>query len=758
MQVRCKVFDMATLKGNNMRGLNLLIMGCVLLTASGYSLTPDALMCELLAKPSLVAVTDATPEFSWGFKEGLPGDFQMAYQIQVASTTERFKTGNPDLWDSGKVDSSQSLFISYAGAPLPTGANVNWRVRVWNCKNKPGPWSQIVAFATAEKLGDDMALRYPLVQKQVRPVLLVTNTQGHVFVDFGKAAFGWVELLPPRNMVRGGPFTVHLGEKAAGHSVNTQPGGSIRYAKVNGALTKPGIYRVPLNADKRNTSGDAVQLPQDFGVIMPFRYVEVEECPYPISADTIRQIAVRYPFDDHAARFVSSDATLDRIYAFCKYSIMATTFAGIYVDGDRERIPYEADAYINQLCHYGLDREFTLARYSHEYLMTHPTWPTEWKQHSVMMAWTDWMYTGNTESLSRCYGMLKTKKTLEWFAREKDGLLVTGGPDAAQSSGVRDITDWPVGERDGFEFKPVNAVVNAFYCLNLRQMAEMAHALNMLPDAEAYRLKAERATKAFHALFYNAERGCYVDGEGASHASLHANMFPLAFGLVPDAERARVAAFVNSRGMACSVYGAQYLLEALFEAGLEDAAIGLMTRDERRSWANMLRTGSTITLESWDAVYKPNLDWNHAWGAVPANILPRYVMGVRPLTPGFGKFLIRPQVGSLEAVQGYVPTIRGTVSVGVRQSLGKAYRLSLELPANTTARVELPWLEGATLTVDGRRTTATCDQGRVVLDPVASGIHTVVWQTQEGTACGSNSGHGSLGIFSGGWRAWVPFF
>ena len=36
------------------------------------------------------------------------------------------------------------------------------------------------------------------------------------------------------------------------------------------------------------------------------------------------------------------------------------------------------------------------------------------------------------------------------------------------AGGLRDITDWPVGERDGFEFKPVNAVVNAFYCLNLR--------------------------------------------------------------------------------------------------------------------------------------------------------------------------------------------------------------------------------------------------------------------------------------------------
>jgi hypothetical protein len=634
-------------------------------------------------------------------------------------------------------------------------------VRVWDRKGKEGPWSQTYSFKTAEALGDDSALRYPLVQKQVKPVRVVTNGQGRVFVDFGRAAFGWVELVPPRGMLRGGPYTLHLGEKAVKDSVDPKPGGTIRYAKVAGALTSSSVYRVPLPADKRNTNGGkegaAVLLPPEFGVVMPFRYVEVEACPYPVTPDTIRQIAVHYPFDMKAARFVSSDAVLDRVFEFCKYSIKATTFAGVYVDGDRERIPYEADAYINQLGHYCTDREFTLARYSHEYLMEHSTWPTEWKQHSVMMAWADWMYSGNTESLARCYDALKAKKTLEFCARESDGLLVTGGPSAPMDSGLRDITDWPVGERDGFEFKPVNAVVNAFHCLNLRQMAEMAAALGETADAEAYRAKYGRAVKAFHAVFFHAARGCYVDGEGAAHASLHANMLPLAFGLVPEAERGRVAGFVRSRGMACSVYGAQYLLEALFEAGLENEAIGLMTRDEPRGWMNMMNAGSTIALEAWDIAYKPNLDWNHAWGAAPANILPRYVMGVRPLEPGFGKILIRPQVGALEAVEGYVPTVRGTVRVGVRQTSGSSFRAAIEIPFNTTARVELPWAAGVRLTLDGEAVQADVANGRFVVDGVPPGKHTVAWQAEEG-ACGLKREGRAWKIFGGGWRSWVPFF
>ncbi|MDR2849613.1 MAG: alpha-L-rhamnosidase [Verrucomicrobiota bacterium] len=732
----------------------------VLAAGAAHALTPDALMCELLAKPGLVAVTDATPDFSWGFKDGRENDFQTAYQVQVASATSFFKKDQPDLWDSGKVASAQSLYVTYAGGALPADAEVCWRVRVWDRAGKAGPWAQVHSFKTAAKLGEDSALRYPLAQRQVKPVRVVTNGLGRVFVDFGRAAFGWVELLPPRD-ARSGSYLLYIGEKAAGDGVDLKPGGTIRAVQVNGALTNPGVYRVPLPADKRNTSGGregaAVLMPPECGVVMPFRYVEVVACPYPVTAETIRQVAVQYPFDAKAARFVSSDAVLDRVFEFCKYSIQATTFAGVYVDGDRERIPYEADAYLNQLSHYATDREFTLARYSHEYLLAHPTWPTEWKQHSVMMAWADWMHTGNTESLARSYETLKAKKTLEFCARAGDGLLVTGGPAAPVDSGLRDITDWPVGERDGFEFKPVNAVVNAFHCLNLRQMAEIAAALGREEDAEAYRQKYARATAAFHAVFFNAARGCYVDGEGAAHASLHANMLPLAFGLVPEGERGRVAGFVRSRGMACSVYGAQYLLEALFEAGLADEAIGLMTRDEPRGWVNMMNAGSTVTLEAWDIAYKPNLDWNHAWGAAPANIVPRCVLGVRPLEAGFGKILIRPQPGSLEAVEGTVPTVRGTVRVGVRQTAGKAFRAAVEVPVNTQARVELPWAEGGGVTLDGRPVEAQVLDGRFVVDGVPSGKHTVAWRLED-EAWGSRAGGRSGKTSGGGWRSWVPFF
>lgn len=99
--------------------------------------------------------------------------------------------------------------------------------------------------------------------------------------------------------------------------------------------------------------------------------------------------------------------------------------------------------------------------------------------------------------------------------------------------------------------------------------------------------------------------------------------------------------------------------------------------------------GSTITLEAWDPKYKPNLDWNHAWGAAPANVIPRLLVGVEPIEPGFRVVRIRPRIGSLNDLTATVPTIRGPISVSIKRDEAE-YRLRCTIPANMTAEVHLP--------------------------------------------------------------------
>jgi len=96
-----------------------------------------------------------------------------------------------------------------------------------------------------------------------------------------------------------------------------------------------------------------------------------------------------------------------------------------------------------------------------------------------------------------------------------------------------------------------------------------------------------------------------------------------------------------------------------------------------------------MTTEAWDEYYKPNLTWNHAWGAAPANIVARRIAGVEPAAPGFARIAIRPQLGGLERGDLKTPTPRGPVRVAWRTE-GAGLSLEISVPANTRAEIALP--------------------------------------------------------------------
>ena len=541
----------------------------------------------------------------------------------------------------------------------------------------------------------------------IDPVLERQIANNHYFFDFGKDAFGTLVLdlniKAPANLV------IHLGEKLISEwTIDRNPGGSIKYRRIVLPVT-PAVskYVVRIPPDERNTNPPAVSLPDSFGVVMPFRYCEIENLDASPVLNRVRKKAYFYRFSDSSSYFTSSDTILNNVWDLCKYSIKATSFAGYYIDGDRERIPYEADAYINQLSHYSVDSEYSLARRTNEYFIDHPTWPTEWQLYTVLMFYNDYMYTGDISSIEKYYEALKVK-TLSELARS-DGLVSSksdkltddfmsrlGFSDNKQR--IRDIVDWPPaqkdtgwklaseeGERDGYEMVDVNTVVNSLYFAALKKMAEIAGWLGKNSDSEKFIDESERVRQVINKILINQSKGIYVDGENSLHSSLHANMFPLAFGLVPEENMNSVIEFIKSRGMACSVYGSQILLDGLYSANVADYALELLTSVSDRSWWNMIRSGSTITMEAWDMKYKPNSDWNHAWGAAPANIITRQLWGIQPLEPGFKRAMIRPQTGSLSYSVINVPTITGTITAVFQAEKNRIKLYSIDIPPGMVA-------------------------------------------------------------------------
>lgn len=693
---------------------------------------PVGLIVEFIRLPEQVRIIDSKPEFGWVVPQ--KAVFQSAYQILIASSKENMDNNIGDIWDSKQVRGNASSEIEHKGASLQERSTYYWKVRIWDGDNRLSGYSKSQTFTMGSL---DKTITTPNIFQidSIKPSSFEKRGATSYFMDFGKDAFATIDFT--YNAKSEHILTFRIGEQLQGKKINRNPQGHIRYQEIQVSV-KPEKknYRLLIKVDERNTQPNkAVALPDSFPVLMPFRYAEVENVQAPVTTNDFTQLAYHSYWEDDQSSFKSSDDILNQVWELCKYSIKATTFAGLYVDGDRERIPYEADAYLNQLSHYTTDREYAIARQTIEYFMEHPTWPTEWQLHVALMFHADYMYTGNIELIEKYYDGLKHKTLME-LARE-DGLITStkASPEFMKKLGfrdpkakLRDITDWPPadkdtgwdlameeGERDGFVFMPYNTVINSFYYKNMEIMAEFAEVLGKTGEAMEFKLLALSVKKAINEKMFDKKTGAYVDGEGTAHSSIHANMMALAFNIVPKERIPSVVEFIKSRGMACSVYGAQYLMEALYNAGEDDYALELMTSKKERSWYNMIRVGSTITLEAWGMKHKPNSDWNHAWGAVPANIIPRGLWGIRPKTPGYGIATINPQMGTLNSSSIEVPTLKGKIKGDYKFVNDRLQVYTIEIPANMVAEFEVTSVPNGMVKLNGEKVSTSF--GSVRLTP-----------------------------------------
>lgn len=535
-----------------------------------------------------------------------------------------------------------------------------------------------------------------------QPETFVKKGDGHYFIDFGRSALAGIRLKVSGK--DGHKVEIQVGEELAGLE-------NIR--KMRTGNTYEEVWTLK--------EGD--QVLENFGYRV-FRYAEVRNAPEGFDASSIETIVYRHPFDDEASQFSSSDPVLNAVWEFCKYSIKATSL-DVYVDTHtRERRNYEGDALINQLSHYAVDREFALPRYSIEYLYYIPTWPTEYKLQSVMMAWYDYLHTGNPDSLREHYEVIKIK-TLEPFIN--DQYLVEKKPKQGGRYG-RDLVDWPHSQRDGYDFTTINTVINAFNYKAIRNLGNIAYILGKTEDARRYQKLAANLKEAINRHLYDPETGAYKDGRDSDHFAQHASAFPLALGLVPEAREDPVADYLADRGMSVSVYGSQFLLDALYAADRPEAALKLMNAKDGNSWGHMLYDlNATIVGEAWDPSQKGNMSFSHAWASAPANVVPRGLFGVHPLTPGFEHFQIKPQPTGLDWASITVPSIKGPIEVAFKRH-ENALELTVDIPANTTATVYVP-LEGlvdALVRWNDRSVKGTIEGDYLIVPNVGSGQHRFV--------------------------------
>lgn len=288
--------------------------------------------------------------------------------------------------------------------------------------------------------------------------------------------------------------------------------------------------------------------------------------------------------------------------------------------------------------------------------------------------------------------------------------------------------------------------------------------------AAAYRQQAARLRRAMLAHLWDPGEGAFVlNSQDPRHNHTEdAQVEAILSGAIKGKQATSALAFVEKNldvryGVAngqfdddpyMSNYISPYMGSTDLLARLERKRTMSALRLVRREWGRMVDTDPKDTL--WEkmafdgdlASYSPNqtgtgtaanpdnspggrgiTSMAHGWAGGPIPALSGYVLGIRPVTPGFATWVVEPQPGDLRWAQGRAPTTRGpVVSRWQRSAKNRSFKLTVSAPRGTRGTVYVPLLGHRRRIVrDGRlaKPAATAN-GYARFDRV-SGRHTWAW-------------------------------
>ena len=233
------------------------------------------------------------------------------------------------------------------------------------------------------------------------------------------------------------------------------------------------------------------------------------------------------------------------------------------------------------------------------------------------------------------------------------------------------------------------SMATAFFYLDASTMARIAGVLGREDDARQYLALASRIREAFNERFFDPGLGYYDTGIQSAQA------WPLAFGLVPEDHRQRVAGYFTSslslrqRRLTTGYTSTRFAIQALALGGRDDIIWQLATATTYPSWGYMLRGSRTTTTETWHGGGSLN---HAALGAAIDEWFYWGLAGIRPdeSAPGFERIVLKPYMPpDLPWARASLRTVRGTIVSDWRKD-GDTTCLIVTVPANSTATVHIP--------------------------------------------------------------------
>ena len=312
----------------------------------------------------------------------------------------------------------------------------------------------------------------------------------------------------------------------------------------------------------------------------------------------------------------------------------------------------------------------------HEIYSLHAESPFE----LILHVWQAYELTGDENLIHDFYPLLLQSLDLMRHYADERGLL---GP-----SPFTLFVDWAYLERRG-----IPLITNALLAESLHVLSLMATVLGKPGEACNFEVQQKNLVNLLKGLYWNQEKGVFTDalvnGMQSPHVSEHCNFLMMLFGYADDAQCQAISKILKDPDLSIGQVEPSFVwaVEGLFKRGYVDWAIDLIaTRYDR-----FRRQGLHTVAELWNLLgERVTGKWRsrdsrsaaQGSGVIAAYLLSRYVLGIMPVTPGFGVVRIAPLLAGLEWAEGCWPSPQGDIHVKWRTDKNSAFSLEFSLPDN----------------------------------------------------------------------------
>ncbi|MFD3393877.1 family 78 glycoside hydrolase catalytic domain [Aquirufa sp. OSTEICH-129V] len=331
-----------------------------------------------------------------------------------------------------------------------------------------------------------------------------------------------------------------------------------------------------------------------------------------------------------------------------------------------------------------------------------------WSDASIIIPYNIYTTYGDKQVLENQYSSMKAYLNYVRGAAKND-LWNTGFQFADWLSYRVDDSKGMIGQKSAVTDNYL--VAQCFYAYNTQLMIKTARILGKMDDFKEWERLLERIKLQFQKEFMTANGRLISETQTAYILALQFDMIPAS---LREAALGRLVANIESYKyhLTTGFLGTPFLNPVLTRFGRNDVAYKLLLQDTYPSWLYPIKAhGATTIWERWDSM-KPDstfqdpgmTSFNHyAYGAI-GDWMYRTVGGIDTEEfdgAGYKQIVIKPELGGgLSFAKTSLETPYGKVSSDWRLDSGE-FTLTVEVPVNTSATVELPRVGADQMTQDG---------------------------------------------------------